>query len=145
MKALPIINAAGCLILIAFIITQWTTNQEQEKALRASRLAERNTLNGKIEAENRATQLQADIDNLKATLDLMRKEADEAKVKITDGEVLAQQLQTGLVFNAAHFDALNQGIADRDARITELTSSLVATRKRLDEAIEKLKQAAKQP
>ena len=145
MKFLPILNAVGCGFLVVILVAQWKMSQELDKELRAARLAERNTHNEKIEVENRVTQLLADIDNLKATIDIMRKEADEAKKRIADGEVLANQLHTGLTFSLGNFEALELAVTERNARIAELNSSLAATRRRLDEAVERLKQAAATP
>ena len=141
MKALPILNAVGCLFLVGFIVVQWNDGQKLQKKLNTALINERNTQNEKIEVEKRVFQLQSDVDNLKSSVDLMKAEAEEAKKKIADGELLAHQLHTGLTFNFAHFEALNTAIEQRNGQIESLNSSLVATRRRLDEAIEKLKQA----
>jgi hypothetical protein len=144
LKALPILNAIGCIFLAGFIVFQWNSAQKIDKDLRASRLNERIVLNEKIEVEKRVVQLQTDVDNLKASIELMRTDEEIAKKKIADGEVLANQLHAGLSFSAAHFIAMDQAILERNARITELNSSLVATRKRLDDAITELKKAGAQ-
>ena len=129
------------MFLVAFIIAQWKMGQDLQKDLRASRLTERNTSNAKVEIEKRTRQLQADVDNLKASVDLMRKEEEAAKKKIADGELLANQLNTGLAYSYANFDALDKAIQERNSRIVQLNSALSATRGRLDEAIAKLKEA----
>lgn len=141
LKIVPILNAVGCFFLVAFIVAQWKANQDLEKSVRAARLAERVAQNEKIEIEKRTVQLQTDVDNLKASVDSMKAEAEEAKKKIADGELLVNQLHTGLSFSHAHFQALDQAILERNARIAQLNSSLVATRNRLDQAIAELKKA----
>lgn len=148
MKALPILNAVGCLFLAAFIVVQWKQTQSLDKQLRASRLAERTVQNEKVEVENRVTQLLVDVDQLKGAVEEMKKELDEAKKKALQDEENLNFLHRGLTFNMAHFTNLeqavavrDQAIAERNARISELNGSIVATRKRLDEAIAQLKQA----
>lgn len=141
LKVVPILNAVGCLFLVAFIIAQWKTGQDLQNELRAARLAERNVRNEKIEIEQQTFKLQADVDSLKAAVDSMRSEAEAAKKKTADDELLISQLGVGLNFSYVNFQALNQAVEERNSRIDQLNSSLVATRRRLDEAIEKLKQA----
>ena len=151
MKALPIFNAVGCLFLAGFIVVQWHSAQKLDKQLRASRLNERIVQNEKIEVEQRVVQLQTDVDNFKGVIELMKAEEEASKKKIADGELLANQLHTGLSFSSVHLTAMDQAITQQNARITEqnsriseLNSTLVATRKRLDEAVAKLKEAGAQ-
>jgi chromosome segregation ATPase len=141
LKALPILNAAGCLFLAGFIVVQWNSAQKLDKELRASRLNERNVRNEKVEIEKQVVQLQTDIDNFKASIELMKAEEEALKKKVADGELLVNQQHTGLSFNYAYFTAMDQAITQQNARITELNSSLSATRRRLDDAITELKKA----
>jgi len=148
LKALPILNAIGCLFLVSFIVVQWKETQSLDKQLRASRLAERTVQNEKIEVENRVTQLLVDVDQLKGAVEEMKKEIDAAKQKAVLDEENLNFLHRGLTFNLVYFTAFDQALADRDkailernARISDLNGSLAATRKRLDEAIAQLKLA----
>ncbi len=141
MKALPILNAVGCLGLIVIIVVQWNKGEEIVKERNAALVRQRNTENEKIEVEKRVYQLQSDVNGLKASIDAMRAEAEALEKKVADGEELVNHLNIGLHFSHANFQGMEQAIAERDARIVQLNSSLVATRNRLDEAIERLKQA----
>ena len=141
LKALPSLNAAGCLFLAVFVVVQWHQSQQLDKDLRASRLNERNVQNEKVVVEQRVVQLQTDVDNLKASIEAMKAEAEVLKKKVQDGELLANQQHTGLAFSHAYFTAMDQAITQQNERISSLNSSLGATRKRLDEAIAELKKA----
>ena len=151
MKVLPILNAIGCLFLVGFIVVQWKGAQVLDKQLRAAKLSERNIQNEKVEVEQRVIQLQVDVDTLKGSIESMKLEAEAAKKKISEHDELVQHLHTALSFNFAYFNAFDQALADRDkaiadrnSRISDLNTSLVATRKRLDEAIDELKKAGAQ-
>lgn len=141
LKVLPILNAVGCLFLVGFVVVQWQDNQNLEKDLRAARLAERITQNEKIEVEQKVIALQTDVDSLKASIELMKKEADDAKKKIADGEELAGFLNRGIVYTSAYLQAMEKAVEERNARISELSGSLAATRKRLDDAVAELRKA----
>lgn len=141
LKVLPILNAVGCLFLVGFVVVQWQDNQNLEKDLRAARLAERITQNEKIEVEQKVIALQTDVDSLKASIELMKKEAEEKEKEIADGKELTGFLNRGIIFTAAHLQAMEKAVEERNARIVELNGSLGATRKRLDEAIAELRKA----
>jgi chromosome segregation ATPase len=141
LKALPILNAVGCFFLVGFIVFQWNEGQKLEKDLRAARLAERNAQNEKVEVEQRAYQLQVDVDTLKGSIESMKAEAELVKKKTAEDALHLNLLHTGLAFNQAYFTAMDQAIAERNARISELNSALAAARQRLDAAIAELKKA----
>lgn len=141
LKVLPILNAIGCLFLVGFIIIQWNGSQKLDSALRDARLSERNAQNEKIQVEQRVVQMQVDVDTLKSSIESIRAGEEKLKKEIEDGKELVHLQHTGLTFSAAHLNALEEAVTERNARITELNTSLVATRKRLDEAIAELKKA----
>jgi chromosome segregation ATPase len=141
LKILPIINAVGCLFLVGFIFVQWHDGQKLDKALRSARLSERNTQNEKVLVEQRVVQMQVDVDTLKGSIESLKAGEELMKKEIEGGKELAHHQHTGLSFAAAHLTALEQAVVERNATITELNASLVATRKRLDEAITELKKA----
>jgi len=127
--------------LVGFIFVQWHDGQKLDKALRAARLSERNTQNEKVLVEQRVVQLQVDIDTLKGSIESLKAGEEMLKKEIEAGKEVIHHQHTGLSFSAAHLNALDQAVTDRNARIAELNSSLVATRKRLDDAITELKKA----
>lgn len=141
MKVLPILNAIGCLFLIGFIFVQWHDAQKLDKDLRFARLSERNIQNEKVLVEQRVVQMQVDIDMLKGSIESMKAGEEVLKKEIETGKEVIHHQHTGLAFCSAHLVALEQAVTDRNGKITEMNSSLVATRKRLDEAISELKKA----
>lgn len=141
MKVLPILNAIGCLFLVGFIFVQWHDGQKLDKALRTAKINERNIQNEKVLVEQRVVQMQVDVDTLKGSIESLKAGEEQLKKEIASGKEVIHYQHTGLSFCSAYFIALEQAVVDRNAKITELNSSLVATRKRLDEAIAELRKA----
>ena len=113
-RALPILNAIGCLVLTGVIVLQW----QRERALDGS-LAQ---LKSELASESkRAADLERDIAVLKESLEATQQSAAQAA---------AEQLT---IWQTA--------VAGRDAKLRELDAALAATRQRLDAAIARLKEA----
>jgi chromosome segregation ATPase len=147
-RLLTILNAVGCLVLGAFIVVQWQGGQSLSDELQASRSAAILEANARIAAERTATQLQADIDGLKASIDSIQQSVaateKELAAKAAEAQALAGQLseaQEQLKARDAAVQARDEALALRDEKLQELNDSLVATRKRLDEAVAALKAA----
>jgi len=143
-RALPILNAIGCVFLIAFIFVQWNAGQRLQDSLHETRKNEITARNEKIDVEKRAFQLQADVDGLKASVDSLQEATETAEKALVERTAQADALNTGLTQAQEQFKQWEEAIKARDAKITELNTALVATRKRLDEAIAKLKEAGAQ-
>lgn len=142
-RLLPLLNVAGCLLLTGIVIFQWL--RERDLGQRLTGLTQQlATARGQYDSEKiRTTALESDIAQLKAATETTvkaREETEAALAKITaerDSQVSTTQ--------QSHQDQAalwEKAIADRDTKLTELATTLTATRKRLDEAIAKLKQAA---
>ncbi|MCW1923176.1 hypothetical protein OKA05_11485 [Luteolibacter arcticus] len=154
-RALPIVNAVGCIVLAGFILIQWFGGQVRDKELHEAKSREILEKNARLEAEKRADQLQSDIQGLKDSVDSIRKAAEaaekevalriediakfsagleEAKASIVTWEQAVKERDEALVKRDA-------ALAERDSKLKELNGQLVATRKRLDEAVAELKKA----
>lgn len=147
-RLLPIINAVGCLVLIAFILIQWLDDSALNKKLNSVETALIHETNARTSAEFHSQKLQQDIDGLKASIDSIRKDAEEHEKSLEASNAEVTALNAGLLTaqeNAkAWEEALktrDEAIAKRDEKIKELNTSVISTRKRLDEAIAELKKA----
>lgn len=147
-RFLPLVNAAGCLVLAGFIVVQWRGNQELSRELHGSRSREIHESNARMDAEKLAGQLQTDLDGLKASIDSIRESAEAAEKERAAKAAEVAGLATALGGAQEAVKTWEQAvkerdaaIAARDAKLRELNDALVATRQRLDEAVAALKKA----
>ena len=144
-RFLPILNLVGCLLITGIIFAQWL----KERGL-DSRIGELNkqltaTRDQYEAAKNRVAALENDIVQLKTSIESTvqsRKEADDAMAKlVAERDAQAATVAIANQSNQEQVKIWEKAIADRDAKIGELNAGLTATRERLNEAIEKLKEA----
>lgn len=147
-RFLPWLNAAGCLVLVGFILLQWRGGQALTRQLHESRSREILESNARMDAEKAVAQLQSDLDGLKVSIDSIRSAAESAEkeraAKAAEVERLAAALVTAQDAVKTWELAVKErdaAIAARDGKLRELSDALVATRKRLDEAVAELKKA----
>jgi len=141
MRAIPIINAIGCVVLTGFIFYQWNDGIAIQRKLEHSNKVAREEATGRIEAEKRNRRLEADIDGLKASIDSIREASDTAAASLAERTGQADALVANLAQTQEQLKTWEEAVKVRDAKITELNSNLIATRKRLDAAVEELKKA----
>ena len=138
---ITVINAIGCVVLLGIIVAQWVQNEEQRKSFRELQSDRQEIIEARDEAEKNITSLKTDTVDLKASLEATQKAAEEATLA---GKTQQDQLQ--LV--GTERDALRLQVSEweaaiklRDTALAEQNATLVALRKRLDEAIVELKKA----
>jgi len=147
-RILTWLNAAGCLVLAGFILFQWRGSRLLTEQLEQSRAAAIHEKNARFDAEKLTRQLQSDIDGLKASIDSIQQAAATAERDMAAKEEEVKGM-AGLLDQARErirtweeaVKARDEAIAARDARLKELDAALLATRKRLDEAVAALKKA----
>lgn len=153
---LPIINAVGCVVLVGFILIQWFGGRVLDKKLHDAQEREILEKNARFEAEKKVGQLQSDIQGLKDSVDSIRQAAEAAEKEVTLKNEEIAKFAAGLEEAKAKILTWEQAVkerdealqkrdaalAERDSKIKEVNGQLVATRKRLDEAVAELKQAA---
>lgn len=140
-RALPILNALGCLILTGLVVAQWMKERAIHEDLSAvtRQLATARDEVAK-EAQRRAV-LERDIAVLKEAIESTQKAAESTTRELSEKSTLAASLQTDLDAAREQVAQWESALKARDERIHSLTGDLSATRKRLDEAIAKLKAA----
>jgi CHASE3 domain sensor protein len=138
---ITVINAIGCVVLLGIVVAQWVQNEEQRKSFRELQTDRQKIIATRDEAEKKITSLETDITDLKASLEATQKAAEEATLASKN-----QQDQLQLV--GTERDALRLQVSEweaaiklRDTALAEQNATLVALRKRLDEAIVELKKA----
>jgi chromosome segregation ATPase len=142
-RVLPIVNLIGCILVTGVIIAQWL--KERGLGTRIENLTEQVAeARDQVETEReRASALERDVAQLKEAVESTvqaRREAEETFTR-TLGERDAQAAELATAAQQ-QVQLWEKAIAERDERIRALNSDLVATRKRLDEAVAKLKAAA---
>lgn len=143
-----LINSIGCVVLFVIVGLQWRQSEEQRDAHRAILVKEHAAKEERDEAVARADALMNDITELKNSYMETQKAADAA------GLTLQQKREELAVAKAANEqaaverDAMQKRILEweaaiklRDQTITEQNATMLALRKKLDEAIAQLKKA----
>ena len=140
-RILPILNAVGCLALAGLVVAQWQKERALGQVLtrQNAELAE-----NKSQAEKdrkRVAALERDIEVLKETIDTTQKAADESAKSLVEREQNADRIDTELKAAREQLTLWEAALKARDERIVSLDANLAATRKRLDEAVARLKAA----
>lgn len=140
-RVLPILNLAGCLALTGLVLLQW--NRERALDSRIGKLqTELAAARDQSAAETkRAAALHRDIEVLKESIEATQKAAEAAANGLAENESQTAELQMELGAAREQIVEWQTAIAARDEKLKSLNTELVATRKRLDEAIGKLKTA----
>lgn len=143
-----IVNAVGCLVLLVIVSLQWQQSEQQRKAYRDIQMKEHAANEAKAEAVTRADALMLDLTELKQSLMETQKNADAAG--LLHQQKLEELSTTKAAYDqaAAERETLKKSITEweaalklRDQTITEQNTSMIALRKKLDEAIAQLKKA----
>lgn len=149
-RILTALNALGCVLLIAVIIFQWQRELALGRALKATTAEIERTARRASDEESRRKALERDIELLKDSVDAVQQAAEESArqlgEQITTAAALEAELATArgqLALAAERLAAWETAVQARDERIETLTRDLAATRKRLDEAVARLKQAGR--
>jgi chromosome segregation ATPase len=144
-RALPIVNAIGCLALAGLVVAQWRKESVIDKAL-AARSAELAVTNDRAaEERKRCTSLERDVAVLKEAIESTQQAAESAAHSLAEKDQTVVQLQTDLAAAGEQVAAWQSALKERDERISKLNADLAATRKRLDEAIARIKVAGSAP
>lgn len=142
-RVLILINAIGCVALIALVVLLWGKERFLLATLDTAR-AELATANHKAaEQERQRTALEGDIALLKESLASTQQSAETAARELGEKATQVTALDTELKAAREQITAWETAIKARDERLTTLTNELLATRKRLDEAVARLKAASK--
>ena len=140
-RTLPLVNAIGCLALTGLVVAQWFKERSMRDELVQSKAKLSLALQQTDEESKRRTALERDIAVLKETIESARKAAETSTKDIVEKDRSVTQLQAELTAAREQITVWETAMKTRDEQIRTLDSNLAATRKRLEEAIAKLKAA----
>ena len=142
LRALPILNAIGCLALTGLVVAQWRKERSLDGALAGmtSQLAAAREQSA-AESHRRAA-LERDVAVLKESIESTQQSAEASARSLADAAQATTRLAAELAAARQQLAVWQAAIVARDARIHSLTVDLTAARQRLDEAVAKLKTAA---
>lgn len=140
-RILPIVNLVGCVLITGIIVAQWLKERGLGGRIDVLNQQLVTTRDQYAAEKTRAAALESDVAQLKESVEATvrsRKESEDALAKLI-AERDAQSAKSA----RGQLRIWEQAIAERDAKIRELNENLAATRQRLDEAVAKLKAAAR--
>ena len=140
-RTLTWINAIGCLLLVALVVVQWRGEYVlgREVAVLRTLLAE---ANAKLAEENtRCVALERDLQVLKDAAEQSGKAVESGKSSAMTKDARIAELESALKRAGGDVDKWQSAIAQRDDRIRKLDAELNEARRRLNEAVAKLKAA----
>jgi len=140
-RVLVIINTIGCLLLTALVVVQWRGERELDVTVATLRTQLAAAADQAAEDAKHRAALERDIAVLKETIEATQVAAESSTRALAEKEALAERLQTELTAATEQVAAWETALKARDERIVSLAAEIDATRKRLDEAIAKLKEA----
>lgn len=140
-RTLPIVNAIGCLALTGLVVVQWRKERSMHDELADTKAKLSLSLQQTEEEVKHRKALERDIAVLKETIESAQKAAEASTKDIVEKDRTVTQLQAELTAAREQVTVWEAAMKSRDEQIRTLDGNLAATRKRLEEAIEKLKAA----
>lgn len=140
-RFLPLLNLVGCILVTGVIFFQWRKEQGLDQRIRSISQELATSRDQTAVAEKRVLVLTGDVAQLKESIEAtaaarVLTEEENARIATEHDEKMAAFATTA----EQQVKTWQAAIAERDAKINELNSSLAATRSRLNEAISKLKE-----
>ncbi len=140
-RALPILNAIGCLALTGLVVAQWQREHRLDGTLARLRSELATAKNQAAEEAKRRAALENDISVLKESIEATQNAAESSARLLAEKGEHTTRLEADLNTAREQVTAWETALKARDERIRTLDSELTASRKRLDEAIARLKSA----
>ncbi|MCF7731344.1 MAG: hypothetical protein K9N23_06640 [Akkermansiaceae bacterium] len=138
-RILTLLNAAGCLVLCGLVVVQWLRERVADAVLDQVRTELAATTARVMEEAGRRAELERDIEGLKEAITGTQAAAETTARELGEKSSQVTALETELEAARAQVTAWAAALKARDDRIGSLTADLAATRRRLDEAITRLK------
>lgn len=135
------INAIGCLVLVALVVVQWRGEYVSGRELASLRtsLAEANAK--AAEETARCVALERDLQVLKEAAEQSGKAVESGKSVAMTKDARIAELEAALKQAGGDVGKWQAAIAQRDDRIRKLEAEVAEARRRLNEAVAKLKVA----
>ena len=140
-RTLTWINAVGCLMLVALIVVQWRREYVADRELAGLRVALAEVTAKAAEESAHCEALERDLQVLKEAAEQSGKAVESGKSASMTKDARIAELESALNRAGGDVDKWQSAIAQRDDRIRKLESELSEARRRLNEAVAKLKAA----
>lgn len=140
-RTLPLLNAIGCLALTGLVVAQWRKERSMRDELADTKAKLSLSLQQTDEEVKQRTALERDIAVLKETIESAQKAAESSTKDLVEKDGTVTRLQAELTAAREQITVWEAAMKTRDEQIRTLNDNLAATRKRLEEAIAKLKAA----
>ena len=141
-RALATLNAIGCLALTSLVVVQWRKERALDRELSRMTIELAAAENQAAEESKRRVALERDIAALKDAIEATQRASEASARALGEKDQLATQLQSELSSARGQVLAWEAALKARDEQIRSLDANLEVTRKRLDEAIARIKTAA---
>jgi len=135
------INAIGCLALVALIVVQWRGQYVADRELASLRVSLAEVTAKAAEESARCVALERDLQVLKEAAEQSGKAVESGKSASMTKDSRIAELESALKRAGGDVDKWQYAIAQRDDRIRKLEGELGEARRRLNEAVAKLKAA----
>jgi predicted RNase H-like nuclease (RuvC/YqgF family) len=138
------LNFIGGLLLAGLCVIQWFSDEIKQEKLVVERVEKNKVILESAKISERNQVLEMDVSDLKLSISQLKKEAEEALAqqnKIAEETETSVKQITNFSEKTLEWEA---AIKQRDQAILELNTTLLATRKRLDEAISRLEKIRNQ-
>lgn len=140
-RTLPLLNAIGCLALTGLVVAQWRKERSMRDELADTKAKLSLSLQQTDEEVKHRTALERDIAVLKETIESAQKAAESSTKDLVEKDSTVTRLKAELTAAREQITVWEAAMKTRDEQIRTLNDKLAATRKRLEEAIAKLKAA----
>jgi predicted RNase H-like nuclease (RuvC/YqgF family) len=138
------LNFIGGLLLAGLCVIQWFSDEIKQEKLVVERVEKNKIILESAKISERNQVLEMDVSDLKLSISQLKKEAEEALAqqnKIAEETETSVKQITDFSKKTLEWEA---AIKQRDQAILELNTTLLATRKRLDEAVSRLEKIRNQ-
>ncbi len=135
------INAIGCLVLVALVVVQWRGEYVSGRELASLRTSLTEAKTKAAEESARCVALERDLQVLKEAAEQSGKAVESGKSVAMTKDARIAELEEALKQAGGDVGKWQAAIAQRDDRIQKLEAEVAEARRRLNEAVAKLKAA----
>ena len=140
-RGLTLVNAAGCLILGLLLILQWHKERALDDRIQDLKVSLVAAQDQHAAARERAEVLESEQQMLKESIESLQKAAEASGKLLAERDAQIATLETQVAALNEQLKTWQSALTLRDERIHSLNTDLTNARRRLDDAIAKLKAA----
>lgn len=135
------VNAIGCMVLVALVVVQWRGEYVSGRELASLRISLSEANAKTAEETARCVALERDLQVLKEAAEQSGKAVESGKSVAMTKDARIAELEAALKQAVGDVGKWQAAIAQRDDRIRKFEAEVAESRRRLNEAVAKLKAA----